>query len=577
MSMNMMAQQHPLDIPEVLFQVALYLDAKGVLACSLVSRTFHSALAPFIWRNLHVGLDPSQHTTIRHQDPLARFIPINTQVSNNQGQSQPSEDGLLQVLQRAAPWMRSLFIHEHYSARQLEFAEHCTMLKSLLIKGPPKNDKFDTTYWNSCKALVRQNSAHLRSLTMILWNKSYEGQKVPTWTPISCGEYRNLRSLSVKGGSINREQRALYWRVFENLESLTLESTYVAPSPSDTDDTTSQSSPPVFPKLRKLALNCLIGTDLVSQLEWLICVCPMLQILEWTLRQTTRFPVQFKHRFVGLTWPELDSITIKGHLDDVTHDDYKSILEAAPRPFKVLDLKIEYLTPDLITLLRQSHFETLTKMDLSLAVGALNPRCYVMGIPCLVQEVLQSCPLLEHITAKTITANVIINGEPWVCLGLKEFKVMIDMEFWKTEPELQSRCHPAFAQLGRLEQLRVLDLRRHNLFPRKRAYYPLPLELRLGLGQLSRLENIEVIGFHGSQDIRMTDLEWMLRSWPYLVTIYGGQLSRKRSRTFKGVYVRNLLLVSMLNSRGVRFLRHENDQEMRVSLDVSALYDTDSE
>ncbi|KAK3823477.1 MAG: hypothetical protein J3Q66DRAFT_331954 [Benniella sp.] len=476
--------------------------------------------------------------------------------------------------------MRSLSIHEHNSTHQLEFAEHCTMLKSLLIRGPPRDDEFDATYWDKCKALVRQNSAHLRSLTMILWNKSCDGRQMPPWTPISeCMELKNLRSLSVKGGSINRERRALYWRVFENLESLALESIYVAPPPSDTDDPKSQSNPPVtrFPKLRKLALNCLNGTDLVSQLDWIICVCPMLQTLKWTLRQTTRFPVQFKHHFVGLTWPELDSITIKGHLDDVTHEDYKSILEAAPRPFKALDLQIQYLKPDLITLLRESHFKTLTKMDLSMAVGALNPKCYVMGIPSLVQEVLQSCPLLEHITAKTITTTVIINGEPWVCLRLKEFKVMIDTEFWKTEPERQSRCHAVFEQLGQLRQLRVFDFRRHDLFPRTRPYFPLPLELRFGLGRLSRLEDIEVIGFNGPQDIRMADLEWVLRSWPQLVAMYGEQLSFKRSRTFKGGYVRNLLLASMLKSRGVRFLRHENDQERRASLDVGAVYDTDSE
>jgi len=51
MSTHNPLNQHPLDIPEVLLEVALYLDAKDVLACSLVSRAFYSSFAPYIWRD----------------------------------------------------------------------------------------------------------------------------------------------------------------------------------------------------------------------------------------------------------------------------------------------------------------------------------------------------------------------------------------------------------------------------------------------------------------------------------------------------------------------------------------------
>ncbi|KAK3823476.1 MAG: hypothetical protein J3Q66DRAFT_437819 [Benniella sp.] len=603
MSMDKAAQkQHPLHLPEVLFQVTLYLDAKDVLACSLVCRTFQSAFAPYVWGNLHVGLHPSQRTVLRHQDPFVRFISVDTQVSNNQEQSQVSEegqpsaedDGLPQVLQRAAPWIRSLSIHEHHSTSQLKFGERCTLLESLLIKGPPWNDRFDTTYWDSCKALVRQNSAHLRSLIMILWNKSCGGRNRPKWTPLfECVQHKTLRSLSVKGGSINEKQRTSYWQVFENLESLTLESTYVAPPPyipSGKRKGSKKNRPiTLFPKLRTLTLNQLVNTGPVHQLDWIIGICPMLQTLEWSLAPKTFFPVQFVHYFVEMTWPELDSITIKGHRDYMSHENYISILQATQRPFKVLDLKIQYLSPNLISQLRQSHFKTLIKVDLSSAVSSLDhPTFYTAAIPRWAQEVLESCLLLEHITAKTITAQDIINGKPWVCLGLKEFKVMINMGFGTTKPvrgakrpkfteAQQELCRAVFEQLGRLQQLRVLDMRRNNLYPGSRTYFPLPLELRLGLGQLSRLEDIEVIGFHYSQDLRIPDVTWMLRSWPYLVAVYGTNLSCKRSRTYGNEYVRNHKLASMLKSRGVRYQRDEDDTEMRVSLAISALYDTESE
>ncbi|KAK3823475.1 MAG: hypothetical protein J3Q66DRAFT_331952 [Benniella sp.] len=578
MSMDDAAQkQHPLHLPEVLFQVALYLDAKDVLACSLVSRTSHSAFEPYVWRNLHIGVHPSQHTTLRHQDPFARFISIKTQVSNNQGQSQlsegsqPSEDDLLQVLHRASPWIRSLSIHKHYSTYQLNFNGRCTMLESLSIEGPPLDDQFDTAYWDNCKTLVRKNSANLRSLTMMSWGRSYRGRKLPKWSPLSeCVQHKNLRSLRIQGGSFRDKQWASYWKIFEDLESLTLEFIHLPPPPSIANE---------FPRLRTLVLHQL-RTEPLRQLDWIIRLCPMLQTLEWTLEPTTHFPVEFTHYFVGLTWPELGSISIKGHRDYMSHEDYISILKATQRPFRVLDLKIQSQPQDLFDMLRQSHFKTLTKVDLFSAVA----------IPQCVQEVLESCPLLEHITAKVITAQDITNGRPWVCIGLKEFKVMINMGFGRmkldrgakrpkfTESE-QGLCHAVFEQLGRLEQLHVLDLRRHYWFTDMRAYFPLPLELRLGLGQLSRLEDIEVIGFHGSQDLRMTDVEWMLQTWRYLTAVYGDQLSSKRSGTFENEYVRNHKLASVLNSRGVRFQKHEDDTKTRglVGSWARLLYDTESE
>ena len=579
---------NPLYIPEILFRVAFYLDTKDVLACSLVSKAFYSSFAPYVWGNLHIGLGTSQREALRHQDQFARFIlPNPTQ--------RFQEESLPQVLQRAAPWIRSLSIHEHYSARQLEFGENCTMLESLLIKGPPLDDKYDKTYWDKCKALVQQNSARLRSLTMICWNKSRGGRTLPAWTPVfDCTQHMNLCSLSVKGGSIGGERRKFYWQIFENLESLTLESIFVPPpsitNDNDTKSTTSQSNLPLtrLPKLRKLALNCLLGYDPLRHLEWLIRACPMLQTLEWTLGPRTCLPIEFVHRFVETAWPELDSITIKGDLNYVDHESYKSILQAAQRPFKVLDLNIQFLSPDMFNLLRQRHFKTLTNVDLSLATTTPHP--VMVSTPSASQwvlEVLESCPLLEQLKARIITAQDIINGKPWACLGLKEFKVIIDMGFGRikmergakrpefTESE-QSLCSAVFEQLGRLEQLRVLVLRTHY-FPDMSTYFPLPLEVRLGLGQLSRLKDIKVIGFQGSQDLRMTDVEWMLQHWPYLAAIYGSQLSCKRSKTYGKEYLRNQLLASMLKSRGVRFWRYEGQVYIGPRMSISELYDTESE
>ncbi|KAK3823474.1 MAG: hypothetical protein J3Q66DRAFT_331951 [Benniella sp.] len=592
-------KQHPLHLPEVIFRVVSYLDPKDALVCSLVSRAFYSSFAPYIWGSLHIGLYPYQRTALLRQNAFARCISVKSRSTNGQEQVQPSEEkSLLQVLQRAAPWIRTLSIHKHYSTRQLEFGENCTMLESLSIEGPPMNDKFDTTYWDNCSALVRRNSAHLRSLTVIC--RDHWGEpKEPTWTPISdCMQHKNLCSLRLQGGSIKEEQWPSYWKVFENLESLKLEFIYVVPPPFISNENCSSSgttsrdklSTARLPKLRTLTLNQLVKTEPSCQLDF-ICVCPMLHTLEWTIGQMTFAPVpveRFAHHFVKMAWPELNAITIKGHFalyDNVNIKDYISMLQVAQRPFRVLDIGIERFGLDVFDLLRQGHFKTLTKVDLSSAIVEDDE---AVGVPQWVQEVLTSCPFLECVVARAISAQDIADGQPWVCLGLKEFRVMINMEFKKSNrgperPKLtetqQGLCRAVYRQLGRLEQLRVLDMRRLDWDLHMMRYAPLPLELRLGLGELSRLKDIEMIGFHRYQDMRKADVEWMLQQWPYLSAIYGKYLSNKPSRTFGGEYVRNHLLMRMLESRGVEFERDEDRTKDKAVLVVPkgcVVYDTES-
>ncbi|KAF9998075.1 hypothetical protein BGZ79_008237 [Entomortierella chlamydospora] len=46
---------HALDLPEIVFGIAQYLDAADVLACSAVSKSFYCSFAPFVWQDLHFG------------------------------------------------------------------------------------------------------------------------------------------------------------------------------------------------------------------------------------------------------------------------------------------------------------------------------------------------------------------------------------------------------------------------------------------------------------------------------------------------------------------------------------------
>ncbi|KAK3811273.1 MAG: hypothetical protein J3Q66DRAFT_372934 [Benniella sp.] len=231
-----------------------------------------------------------------------------------------------------------------------------------------------------------------------------------------------------------------------------------------------------------------------------------------------------------------DVNSIKGHQDYVKPKYYCNILRAAQRSIKVLDLNVQFILTERFELLRK----TLRDFDESGLSKAFDEPPHItikMGVSQWVQEVLESCPSLEYLTAKPLPHSIsatVSHG----CFGLKELRVMINMEFdsrprrepsrpkfkslkamevdccrcfvqgWKvlafsmaleheagmvTEIQ-QGLCRVVFRQLGQLEQLRIL-------YSGTRAYSTLPLKLRMRLDELSRLRDIEVIGFLGYQDM----------------------------------------------------------------------------
>ncbi|KAF9346364.1 hypothetical protein BGX34_003932 [Mortierella sp. NVP85] len=392
MSTHSVRKQHPLDLPEVLLQVVLYLDAKDVVPCSLVSRAFHSFFAPYVWRNIMLG--PCSAGVCQNKS-FAGSILFNKPVPNSQDQSGPYQEGeFMQALQRITPWVRSLLVHDCQNPRQLTFLDHCTMIDSISFRHPI-NGAFGWKSWRCYESLVKRNSPHLRSLELRAWSGSSQ-HKLSSWCPVvECSKYGNLRSLSITHGSIYKKHMQSFWQVCLNLEDLELASIFVSFPPytgarSNSDDEKNRSSlgssltnkkplPPFgseeyrlavftptfrFPKLRKLELYGLFHVKPLEQLHWFISLCPMLSTLGWGGLGVGPSPLkEFTRYFAAMTWPELDSITIKSE-SWVSNKEYAAILQAARRPLKVLNLNLSYLGTDSFTLLRQNHFKTLAKVNL---------------------------------------------------------------------------------------------------------------------------------------------------------------------------------------------------------------------
>ncbi|KAG0208351.1 hypothetical protein BGX31_002339, partial [Mortierella sp. GBA43] len=309
-----------------------------------------------------------------------------------------------------------------------------------------------------------------------------------------------------------------------------------------------------LPKLRELTLD---RVDMSSehQLEQIILHCPLLQILFWRAELSEPSIRRFCDYFAASTWLHLDWIEIRSDDKRASDQEHASLLQSAPRPFRRLDVDVESLQQQTFNLYREhGHFTTLTKIDLTPSSFLTLPFPRGPEILALVskqvQEVLESCPLLEHIVALMITAQDIIHGQPWVCHRLEKFQVMVNMQFsdstydqrgkrrqFKYSKDDKILCHQIFERLGQLRQLTELNMvllwKRWIRLSRTNPS-SLPMRRRMGLGYLSTLKNLEVFGYHGSQEFRVGDVEWMLQHWKKLRKITGNPLKVKWSMTLEG-------------------------------------------
>jgi hypothetical protein len=287
-------------------------------------------------------------------------------------------------------------------------------------------------------------------------------------------------------------------------------------------------------------------------------------------------------------------LEITGHSNVVNTQEHIRFLQSIKRPFKLLDLYTWAVNQQSFDLLQQGHFKTLTKVDLSVNFLIPNQQGSIIddskaAASKRIIGVLESCPSLEHIVATAIIGQDIIDSKPWMCQRLKKFEVLVGMDLTNqhtsgggavyTEDE-KRQGHLIFERLSQLRQLKVLNLRNRSLAHfQNETPVTLPLDLRLGLGRLSTLRDLEWIGYQGSQWMRMADMEWMLQHWSKLRKITGGRPTLKRSKTFGNTNVRCHLIKKALKARKVesRWTHDEDVIEYMKKKGLDAAYDTDDD
>ncbi|KAI8345570.1 hypothetical protein B0O80DRAFT_504251 [Mortierella sp. GBAus27b] len=602
---------HALRLPEVTFVVAQYLEFDDFTACSFVCKSFYASFAPYLWMNVHLGVSMAYSKFGSfYQEPRPRQISPDEGsfglIQQNRQSSRQVE--ILQFVQKIAPWIRSLSLDTAFFTYRMTVGDQCTNLRSLLISFDSFMSPSDEKYWNDCEALVRQNATCLRTLTLMQNSLRFNDPLRPIWTPLhTCAQHANLTTLRIQRGVLHAQDLEAFWTICRQLEILELaeidmtallvpsngSSTEIQGAHHESQSRVRTTSAVVrFPKLHELTLDGIKLMDR-NQMEFML-QCPMLHTLFWRMREHMDSLDVFCGYFEAQKWPYLDSLEIICLRTHVDRDHRLRLLRATKRPFKHLDLHIETMDQESFDLLRGGgHFGTLTKLDLSIPPMVLYLQEFnndtAAAASKRIREILESCPSLEHIVGTVITGQDIIDSKPWACHRLKKFEVMISLHLTEQSTRIEctkdekGRCHLVFERLSQLRQLKVLNMKIPTMsrYRRETLGAP-PLDLRMGLGRLSTLRDLEWLGYQGDQRMRIVDVEWMLQHWTKLRTIIGGRPSTKLSKTFGNANVRCYLIMKALKAHKVGIPEDWRTDDMDVLDDMmenglEAVFDTDDD
>ncbi|KAF9936132.1 hypothetical protein BGZ67_002658 [Mortierella alpina] len=571
-----------LDLPEVLLRIGCYLDAGQILICSQVCSAWYIVFAPVVWENLHIGRPKTNASSCKYRyqrvlEPRTRSIDLVSEDCN------PREQ--LDIITSKANWLRSLTIHQHVSPQQFTLGKECTQLQAISITGPiPFNDDYTREYWNSCKALIKQNRSRLTSLTVdrMQFISNYERSPlgVPQWNPIlSCAGHTLLTELKLVVCHIRGRHLKPFWKICERLEKLTLDNVVFDYSRLPTQEQIQNNSkaaraareraarrpnkktppppppPKRFPNLRELTVKGIPHRRPDRFLDLIIADCPRLESLDFSSQlYSSAFAEHFTSHVVGGTWPLLNSIRLSLSFFQFPQNLFLTILEHNRKPLKVISVTnrlLPHLGEKTFNVLKERHFSTLREIHLLF----LNAECWI-------QEVLASCPSLEVVNGITLcTATMMKDKRPWVCLGLKEFRMSLEITKGSPEEESpeaileqrQQESRALCAQLARLRKLQSLSLT--TTLPRTSLTNKEPFSLRLemGLDLLAGLTQLEVINLDKDQDMDRNDILWIAENFTSLKMISGGRLNVKKAgpKAFKDKYLWDFELAKTLNGHGI--------------------------
>ncbi|KAF9210517.1 hypothetical protein BGZ59_009347 [Podila verticillata] len=503
-----------LDIPEIRASVGLHLDNADLISCVRVCRAWQASFEPYIWSDLLISSEESSSHHRPYLKGLLRNAHLVTQLtlagcspleylvhrSAEPDEEQPPEPVPGSIQPRPPPLLPS----PHSRAPQQRPYGFCNLFT--LVVSNNRNDSPPHGYWEAIATILSQNP-RLNQLKI----SSIHPPPPLLWRAIC--SLKPLQALYLYRLAIPPEHARLLWDACSNAISVRFIHTSLSPLPQDPSQQQLQKK--TFPHLQRLfileeqGLSSSALVDLISQ-------CPNLCELQWNTNVGVEFPTElFLERLQTqpTLWPQLRQLRIP----------HEALVEE--QLCKILDA-----TTDL------ESFSAL-----------------------VLQTVLSSCPSLVSISGEVIRGVEIAMGAPWVCLGLQNFYLDVDVAphavgssvekrdssgshsgatVDSAAPSPLSTSTPSLSptlsqseiqkrvlhQLARLQQLQNLTLMSHYYSPSfspvsKNHRRGLELDLRHGLDLLSGMTQLCNVYFSTIQNMDLEDASWIAQHWKRLSSL----------------------------------------------------------
>ncbi|KAF9984732.1 hypothetical protein BGZ65_012734, partial [Modicella reniformis] len=253
---------------------------------------------------------------------------------------------------------------------------------------------------------------------------------------------------------------------------------------------------------RKLDKNCDNVLELMRR-------CPRLTALKLFISSNElnrSFLLEFIRLLSEDAWPDFKSITASTTMDDELSSDHISAFIRNMKQIHVFWISSFWtIEPHHLELLRP-HLDTLTEMNLGKSAHTTS---------AIAQQVLASCPMLVRFKATHIDGTDVAEGQPWVCLRLKE----LDTGFIFSPSNIHHVQPLVFDQLSRLT--RIEKLTSYESYYRSACFQEsFDLRLECGLHKLATLRRLTDIRFYcRTQRMGMEEIEWILKHWRSLSNV----------------------------------------------------------
>ncbi|KAF9361115.1 hypothetical protein BGX26_005744 [Mortierella sp. AD094] len=493
-----------MELPEMLFHMAPFVAREDLPACLRVCRQWNCYFTPSLWHSFTVPQDWSHSSSF------------------------PT----LAVLQKNAHYVRYLTLKA--TEGLAPFLQRCNGLKILVIFGDQieKISNSCTDIWDDLTNLIRNNPT-IEWLVLGFSLSSAPSTSFLQALPKACPNLRRYESSQGKYES--RGQVEALMQAISNLKAVSFR--------YENFINISMSKSWTMPHLAELTLRDARGLSTQSQVD-LVCLCPSLRYLKWTVGSDTMFPAKEFCKRVPAACPNLCQLQLDGcGLPDP--DDIGRILDSLSR-LELLAICGSSISKTTFSSLKR-HFGTLTSLEIKY--------CHQVE-SYMTQQILEECPNLIRLLSSVLMMEDVFLGKTWAAVNLMHLEVDFVQSLWSKD--LKEEQLAIFKQLSRLTRLQTLATGTQG----RRRKLGLQFQIEFGLDQLKTLTKLKTLNFGVPlQQMSEADVIWIAGHLENLTRVEGQFHTERRM---------HLQLANQLLEFGL-------DVPERDDCEFELVYDTDSQ